>query len=113
MSKKVGQQSIEKVFLRPGEEWVGFYKKLRTETDRIVVILQLTNGKSVGITFPIGPMEEETVRKEFCSVKVGDLIGLLRIPHTKTPILIRKLRNGKNNTGAKIQGQEAKVKHDV
>lgn len=105
MSKNVRQQSIEKIFLRPGEECVGFYKKLRTDPDGIGVILQLTNGKNVDILLPIG-LEEETIRKEFFSVKMGDKIGLLLIPHTKTPILIRKLQDNKNETNQNFEDKK-------
>jgi len=105
MNKNVKQQSIEKVFLGPGEEWVGVYKRLRTDPDGIGVILQLTNGKSVDILLPIG-LEEETIQKEFCSIKMGDKISLLHILHTNTPILIRKLQDGKNNNSQNLEDRK-------
>lgn len=116
IGKDAKQKPIEEVFLRPGEECVGIYRELRTETDRIVVILQLNNSKRVRTSLPIGLMEEETIRKEFCSIKIGDTIGLLLIPHTKTPILIRKLRDAKTEPDQNFEDTkhtDAEVKHDA
>jgi hypothetical protein len=105
MSEKTKQQPIENVFLKLGEECVGFYRELRTEFGRIIIILQLNNGKRVGISLPSG-LNEETIRKEFFSVKKGDLVGLLRIRLTKTPILIRKLRDNKNETNQNFEDKK-------
>jgi len=107
MSKNVKQQSIEKVFLRPGEECVGFYKKLQTHPEGIGVTLQLTKGKNVDILLPIG-LKEETIRKEFCSIKIGDKISLLHLLHTNTPILIRKLQDRQNPDNRKQTNPKAK-----
>lgn len=84
------------MFLKPEEEVVGFYKMLRITNDGIVVILKSGSDKKLEICFPSQLVRPEILQKKFDSIKIGQKIGILRVPYSKPPIRIRKIRHGKN-----------------
>lgn len=96
VSQNNTQQRIEKVLLRPEEEVTAFFKKLKTTTDTLALILQLSTGKEIELSFPIESTEAKIIRKKFRSINVDQKIAVLRLTDVKTPILIRKIRHGKN-----------------
>lgn len=80
-----------RIFLKPWEECVGFYRGLRTSKNEIAIVLSLTNGQTIEIPFHRASVEEGNVLRELRDDVIGRKIGIMKVDDGKNTILTRTL----------------------
>ena len=87
------ENSIKRISLKTGDGIVGYYRKLQTDACGSKVILELTSGNEVEVSFSKGSIEEGIIRKALCRVKRGVKMGIRKLDDPKIPITVEKFLN--------------------
>lgn len=93
--------SFERVSLKPGDEISAFYRELRRDVCNTTIVLERTDGKKIGTSFPTESLEAEIIRKALRCVKRGIKIRILRLADPKAPIRVLKIPNLHSKKGTR------------
>ena len=74
-----------------GREIVGIYKELQKGTETISLVLELTEGNIVQVSFPNGSVEADIVRAALLRVKHNVMLGLTKVNDPKVSLIVRKI----------------------